>query len=779
MDVTCERCGTEYEFEETLVSERGTTVKCTQCGHLFKVFRPRGEGARPWILGHGDGRRETLTSLGDLQKRITHGELAPSDRISRSGEDWKTLGEIAELEPFFRAAQTAAETARQSSWPPTVTDAPVDRRSSRAPQPRTPKRTLMGVGILPKAPPPETGEATFRDPDPPSAPPSAPSGPPGTVEATFRDSPPSSAPPSAPSAPPEPRSTATMDPEATVAPPRAPRPPRVEQKLAFDETIRAGSEEFHGDSTVEARKRAPTLRAPESPVPVDRPSRRHVLYLDDDAPVELPKSGGPRVGLWVVLILLIAGASAAALQWKTLAPVLGLGGGSHEADPLAEGDAELARDTAESYAAAVAAYGAAPESAERSVRLGRAHAAWAQWLHFHASDLDARALADPSLAAEAAPLHQQAQEHAEMAAEAARSGLSVRTRYADADVVLADALRLLGSDEASGHLDRGVEGLPEPTAELRLAQALARADAEGLAGALPHARRAVAMEGAPIRAGLLLARVALAADDVGEARSAIRAVRDLDSDHPEATYLADAIDRGLPPAAPVVDVRDGGSADAGAAEESVEAPNAPATADDGPAPRASGSGTGSAAPPEGRDYSWYIRRGDELRRDGSYDAAESHYEQALALRPGSPEATTGLGYVALMSGHPQDSLAHFRRAIGANYGDAYMGLGDAYRRMGSVAEARRVYESYLGSQPNGVHASRARRMLEELPGGSAPGASPPTDAPSDPPSPAEAGNPASGTGTAPGAEAEAESGSATTPDAPVTPVEATPEGDPE
>ena len=32
MDVTCERCGTEYDFDDALVSERGTTVKCTNCG---------------------------------------------------------------------------------------------------------------------------------------------------------------------------------------------------------------------------------------------------------------------------------------------------------------------------------------------------------------------------------------------------------------------------------------------------------------------------------------------------------------------------------------------------------------------------------------------------------------------------------------------------------------------------------------------------------------------------------------------------------------------------
>ncbi|NOU26329.1 MAG: hypothetical protein HOO96_00355, partial [Polyangiaceae bacterium] len=39
MDVQCDRCKTEYDFDDALVSTRGTTVKCTQCGHQFKVRR--------------------------------------------------------------------------------------------------------------------------------------------------------------------------------------------------------------------------------------------------------------------------------------------------------------------------------------------------------------------------------------------------------------------------------------------------------------------------------------------------------------------------------------------------------------------------------------------------------------------------------------------------------------------------------------------------------------------------------------------------------------------
>jgi predicted Zn finger-like uncharacterized protein len=50
MDVTCERCGTEYEFDETLVASRGTTVKCTHCGHLFRVRPASGDGGRQWTV---------------------------------------------------------------------------------------------------------------------------------------------------------------------------------------------------------------------------------------------------------------------------------------------------------------------------------------------------------------------------------------------------------------------------------------------------------------------------------------------------------------------------------------------------------------------------------------------------------------------------------------------------------------------------------------------------------------------------------------------------------
>ena len=39
MEVICSSCGTEYDFDEARVPKDGVTVKCTTCGHVFKVTK--------------------------------------------------------------------------------------------------------------------------------------------------------------------------------------------------------------------------------------------------------------------------------------------------------------------------------------------------------------------------------------------------------------------------------------------------------------------------------------------------------------------------------------------------------------------------------------------------------------------------------------------------------------------------------------------------------------------------------------------------------------------
>ena len=47
MDVRCEKCQTDYELDEAKVTGSGVTVKCTACGHLFKVVRAPGRDVEP------------------------------------------------------------------------------------------------------------------------------------------------------------------------------------------------------------------------------------------------------------------------------------------------------------------------------------------------------------------------------------------------------------------------------------------------------------------------------------------------------------------------------------------------------------------------------------------------------------------------------------------------------------------------------------------------------------------------------------------------------------
>lgn len=144
MDVRCEKCGTEYEFDENRIGANGVTVKCTACGHVFKVRRPgpstlgpasdprrssppaagpesgarraiprasttigQGPQGREWLVRKPDGQMIAFRELTTLQKWIVEGRIGRDDEISKNGETWKRLGNIMELEPFFSVYEKA------------------------------------------------------------------------------------------------------------------------------------------------------------------------------------------------------------------------------------------------------------------------------------------------------------------------------------------------------------------------------------------------------------------------------------------------------------------------------------------------------------------------------------------------------------------------------------------------------------------------------------------------------------------------------------------------
>src|SRR5580692_8746310 len=159
MDVRCEKCQTEYELDESRLKPGGVTVKCTNCGHMFKIrkrsptnvglanagpatpapipaVRPRppsgrsdgtpsrlpselGSGPnaeRQWLIRLENGEQKTCRELAMLQQWIVAGIVTREASISRAGKTWKRLGDITELGQYF----TIAEEARsQRSGKPT------------------------------------------------------------------------------------------------------------------------------------------------------------------------------------------------------------------------------------------------------------------------------------------------------------------------------------------------------------------------------------------------------------------------------------------------------------------------------------------------------------------------------------------------------------------------------------------------------------------------------------------------------------------------------------
>jgi len=121
MDVRCERCSSLYDFDESRVPAEGLSVKCTSCGHVFRVFRGQAPAAplagvvaapsEDWLLRQAtSGKLVRFKDLAALQRWVVERRVRRDDELSNGGKDWRRLGDLPDLQPFFKAieAQTPA-----------------------------------------------------------------------------------------------------------------------------------------------------------------------------------------------------------------------------------------------------------------------------------------------------------------------------------------------------------------------------------------------------------------------------------------------------------------------------------------------------------------------------------------------------------------------------------------------------------------------------------------------------------------------------------------------
>jgi predicted Zn finger-like uncharacterized protein len=218
MDVTCERCGTAYEFDDALVSERGTTVKCTNCGHQFKVRRPQQGAGTPerWIVRTIDGRELEFRALRELQAAIAQALISRDDVLSRGGSRPRRLGNIAELEPFFAAAAGSVHSTTLGLGPKNPPRVRTPTPGGLPPAGAAPGRGEVSIAIpLPK------GEGQHEEPDDNNET-RVMEGPPPAVRRVPSVPPPKPPPPPKRSTPPPPPNS---PPGMIVSPRGAPPPP--------------------------------------------------------------------------------------------------------------------------------------------------------------------------------------------------------------------------------------------------------------------------------------------------------------------------------------------------------------------------------------------------------------------------------------------------------------------------------------------------------------------------------------------------------------------------
>ena len=687
MDVRCTKCGIEYEFDDAKVTAAGVTVKCTNCGHVFKVkreesaqvpgspstsFMPQSTFAKgmdggEWMVKRVDGQVFRFKELTTLQKWIVERKAGRDDEISKTGKTWKKLGEIAELASFFQVVD-AANAAVHASVVPV---------SPAMPTPNMVHGLVVMPGTNPGMPTtnPGTGWEQSTVPGP---------------MATTNPGPMSPLAPVHPQASPPPANTQ----QATVAGPSAPAP-----------GLSGGHPQTPGLSG--GHPRPP--RRPTGPPSAENDDG--IDALDDDDPVlQMIKRRRRNAALIVVFLVLVAAGGGAAVFWpqvsvflgiptlKGAAPGVEIARAALRSDGIKEiNDAELTLSLQRPPSPAIDAWdarlkiaviGHKREEARLALALGRADEAKAlraqvelglasAYAAITKLRTDAPQLVEVHLASAAYQLERDglAEQRADLeSARAAAKGDAAVDAEIAAQQAIADARAALTSAPDAAALKAAAEKLPASTDD----------------GRLVYARAALAVQA--------LVKQKSATDP--EWTSAHAAVGAVSAGDARAALLAQLLDTLKPKAGAIVDA----GVAAASADAGVKGAEAPPP---GPAVDEGGGAT---------TYEQIMQKAERARVNEKSKLAHDLFTKAAKMKPGNPRPFIGMGWAALDLGRTADAVKDFKKALDLEEGlsDAEFGMAEALRFSGHKEEALEAYRTYLKMDPRGKDASTAKRAIESL-----------------------------------------------------------------
>ncbi|HMI85133.1 MAG TPA: tetratricopeptide repeat protein [Polyangiaceae bacterium] len=683
MDITCNRCKTEYDFDDALVSDRGTTVRCTNCGDQFKVYRA---GSSPiperWIVQCRDGRELVFTDVRDLQRAITHGQVHRDDTLSRGAAGPRPLSAIAELEPLFGTAPGASLTPAQREYAAAPSSAPEHLpaqtgRTGRPPPhgPAMPPPAGLRTALSPEggfsSPPAGSGNGMYGEVDVNTATAYVPKTNPSTGTSPYASS-----------------SSGSL---------RAGQFARSESHV-MDESP-PSADDSSPDWQDEPRFSVPSMRS--------------------------------RALRWVVVLVMLGmlGVAGATVGRKYLAGAMRPASGSQVNEgrvdklledgerSLAEGDLETAKESFDKASAL------AERDARVLINLARLDAARADtdWLKLRLLSADH---ADVLAAAK-----RQAQQSSDRALRASDRAAEVMPDDPKVARVKIDALRLGGNLLGARALVVKVAAIAAQPETAYVLAALDLAEPSPSWPAVLDRLKAAAGESNLGRARAALVYALVRSGDAIGAKAELEKMSAATHPYPLLPELRALMGRGPAGAA--------AEPDAGKRAAPAVVPAEPRAAE--PA-RSEGD-----APPAG-DYRTLIQRASQASSGGDYARAETLFRAALAKSPGDTEALAGLGDVARARGNGSLARSYYERVLAQNphYLPALTALADLRWESGDRQGAAKLYRQLLDSAPEGPLTQRARDHIAQVEaaggggGGKAPKPAAPERAPSPSPAPTNA-----------------------------------------
>lgn len=756
MDITCSKCGKEYSLDETLVSSKGTAVRCTNCNNVFKAYKDTAtEEPDEWIIRKPHGVSLTVESVSELKQWISERKISENDLLSKNNGPWKKIADIPELKQFFtksRSRKAASAgfsrnedspsastirhtpgassskrgdfTARQVIFsrapsPPSSNDDPdtkkenakltpsvnnalvVNEKPTLPPRPISARdfdsktTTNIAKGSGSSSPPPAVNETSTAAPSKQAVHPL------GTGTKTGGAKPAAGSVKKSPSTPRAEELAAVADPDLSQI-------PAVREETEWDTGSRIDVPE------PEWANKTGSLPKYTSEKTAPRPPRRRIGRL-----VGILGSLGI---LGAALLIYVLMPNTADDVSSRLAEMVS----SSEQDRFQQffdrGRERFLLDSENAYLQADREFQKVLALQEKHpatlAALGQMHGVWAQYLRDRILDMEAATSNDAKKLNNGntiGRLKAEFEERRKEALEWATRALQADPNLKEAHLAMADAKRLYGDlEEAATHLEKAKSMGTD--AEVLYEEVLYNMDNGAAPNVLLKELDKAIAEQPLIRAMYRRARILGSMSKEDEARKELEHLFELNHNHQAGRDLADIIARGKPIHLAYTPHAMTGNAtpSRGKSGKSPEKKTLPPEPEENPAD-AKFDDIAKEAPESTNERSLLLTAQKQLEK-GQVSVAKESFKKIIDKSPNNVEALIGLAYCYLDQGNKGKAISYFRRALNNDHssGAALIGLAETYKASGDENQALKYYRQYLETHPGGKQSGMAQRNIDKL-----------------------------------------------------------------